>query len=972
MFVRLFRQFFSASLKAKKSDHLKILLSNAESLITRGYIRQALKEYLEVLSIDNTNVIALNGVAVCYSDLGDISQAQKYFDIAYALDDTYLPAIVNSAQMDVNRDQTKSALVSLKKAKIVDPYFPHTDAVYASVCFKLGDPTEARQVQLRAWLANFDNLRLANGFLFNAAYCDLPERMFAAEHRFWAETLINKFPQLKIKKINNYPVGKIKIGYWSPDFRNHSVRYFFKPLLLNHNKQIFEVYLYHDSFSQDQHTEQFKSAADFFVNVYELTDEELVKKIVSDELDVLVELAGHTSANRVNLLQNKLAPVQITGIGSPLTTGLSSIDYKILDVHSHTHEDSSFYSENPLLLPESFWCFDPMEDIPLAQNPPVIYSERITFGCVGNISKINDRILSLWKIILKRLPNSRLIIRSIGFSDSSVITAFKEKLKKNALPLQKIDIRLPEAGINFFTSYDEIDIILDTYPFNGGTTTCFAVYMGVPVVSLAGNSLLSRMGLSILNNLNASHLIARTDEEYIHKAIELSQNVNYLKEFKKSARSLMQKTALGNGKLFAFQFESIIQDLLSKTEYPIQRKCSNLDILPLTELVKRAYTTLKFNQHDACRRIIDLCLRYYPTAGDAHIAYANMQAIISADYLSQIQYLYSKIHLFSESDQLSALLTMIRWSLLVNKTELGMEFLQKASTLKIEDRIDISYFKIYTALLMSNSNSVCSYQIERLHNKSKTIHVIVVGDSETLFDKIKDNFLLNVHIPKECQVRFTHTSVKNRAKVYADIANQEECDIMMLMHDNVSIFESKFLYFILSDLEKVDIVGFAGAKKWEQLDWMLGDIYARFGVYGSYSLEIEGGYDYVSIGVLGEYATETDIKVLNGALIIANKNVFKNKNFCPILNDSGTLMEQYWTYSCASNDVKMMVDLRLGICLNKNTTLSLTSHVTEGREYVADQLQLEMSSFYNEDSNYIVVPIQSVNQISFVNKKIFI
>lgn len=201
-----------------------------------------------------------------------------------------------------------------------------------------------------------------------------------------------------------------------------------------------------------------------------------------------------------------------------------------------------------------------MEDVPMESYPPVISNKHITFGYVGNVAKINDRIIQCWKKILESEPKAKLLIRSVNFYDDSNLEATKHRLTSAGLSDRQLDFRKALGGPDFFKSYDEIDIILDTFPFNGGTTSCFAAYMGVPLISWAGKSLVSRMGLSILRNMDASHYVVNSAQLYVQRALELASNVEFLTQFKKTARATFKASALGDGKLFAGDFEEAVQN----------------------------------------------------------------------------------------------------------------------------------------------------------------------------------------------------------------------------------------------------------------------------------------------------------------------------------------------------------------------------------------------------------------------------
>jgi len=468
-------------------------------------------------------VEAMNNLACSLIDIGDDNAALVLAEKAFLIDDSKLPIVVNYAKALVGKQRIYEGMEFLRQAQAYAPDFPNVNTVYASMALIQGDASTARKYSLNGWLASFDSLRLANSYLFNAAYDDIDESRLAAEHRFWAETLLpHSFSSEKTQ--DDHPTlpakgNKIRIGYWSPDFRNHSVRYFALPLLENHDRDNFEVIAYHDSPYHDEQTDAIKACCDHFVPVSEIPDVRLVSLMRSHQLDILVELAGHTSANRLNLLRERLATRQLTGLGYPPTTGLSSIDGKLLDIHIANDDSPHYFTEVPLVLDHSFWCFDPKEPSEIATDPPVVKNGFITFGCVGNIAKITQRMLDCWARILERVQGSRLLIRSFSLLDAAAADAIAERFVRVGIDLGRVDFHGPAGGAEFFNSYNSIDIILDTYPFNGGTTTCFATYMGVPVLSMAGKSLLSRMGMSVLSNLGLTDWLVADYEEYVEKAV---------------------------------------------------------------------------------------------------------------------------------------------------------------------------------------------------------------------------------------------------------------------------------------------------------------------------------------------------------------------------------------------------------------------------------------------------------------------
>ena len=630
MLFKLIKNIFAPQASSvQKQDDALTCLNNAKTFQQQGDWRSAIAEYRQYLEVFPHDAPVMNDLGCCLADAGDAEEASKLFEMAFSLDDSYLPVVVNHAKHLLDRQLSQEGMVFLRQAKIHDPDSAYVDAVYAGIALATGNAKIARDYNLRAWLKSFDHLRFANCYLFQSSYDDIDEARLAAEHRFWGETLTPLgngqdglvCPDPGTGEANQEKThGKVRIGYWSPDFRNHSVRYFFRPLLDNHDRNKFEIFIYHDFPRSDIQTKHIESKADRFFQVADLSDQKFLALIRSHQLDVLVELAGHSSSNRLNLLSQRLATLQLSGLGYPPTTGLSSIDGKLLDVHIDDIDSARFYTEKPLVLPGSFWCFDPKEEAHINPEPPVVRNGYITFACVGNIAKITSRILDCWAQILSAAPTSKLLLRSISFNDSAAEDFMRQQIESAGIPLDRVDMLKPAAGQAYFESYNDIDIVLDTSPFNGGTTTCFATYMGVPVVTWAGQSLLSRMGQSILNNLDLADWVVSDANGYVERAVQGARDVSFLRQFRGESRERFVRTALGNGALFAREFEESATAMLNAKRSGTLNHVCLVDTLPAQDILHRAYTVLRYNQMAAAERIIDYCLRAYPDCGTAHIS----------------------------------------------------------------------------------------------------------------------------------------------------------------------------------------------------------------------------------------------------------------------------------------------------------------------------------------------------------------
>jgi predicted O-linked N-acetylglucosamine transferase (SPINDLY family) len=287
-----------------------------------------------------------------------------------------------------------------------------------------------------------------------------------------------------------------------------------------------------------------------------MTDEAVAALIRRDELDILVELAGHTRNNRLPMLAGRLAPIQITALGYPGTTGLGSIDYKLSDPVADPPGAEAYYTESLLRLPECFWCFSPPEDSPDVSAAPCLANRHVTFGCFGEPCKISDLVLRNWRQILHELPTARMLVKLPRWGHEDNVAYFSDRLRGSGLPMERVQLQGPSVPINaFLQSYEQVDVILDTYPFNGGTTTCLALWMGVPVLTLAGDYLASRMGATILTHCGMSEHVAASSSEYVDKAVALGSDSARLAGMRATIRQRMT-SPLTDGKRYVGHLEA--------------------------------------------------------------------------------------------------------------------------------------------------------------------------------------------------------------------------------------------------------------------------------------------------------------------------------------------------------------------------------------------------------------------------------
>ncbi|WP_288322085.1 hypothetical protein [uncultured Selenomonas sp.] len=318
--------------------------------------------------------------------------------------------------------------------------------------------------------------------------------------------------------------GRLRIGYLSPDVREHVVLSFSYALFTALDTARFEVYVYAMN-REDAFTAGVRRRAACFRNLLGCTAQEAARRIHEDRIDILFDLAGHTAGGTLPVLAYRPAPVQMSGIGYFASTGLKTVDYFLADpVLAAGHAQEGFI-ERLLVLPQTHFCWQPLRPAPPAAHLPAA-GRPIVFGSLNNFTKINDQVLKAWAEILRRVPTARLLLKTEIFSVSDGAAEARRRIAAAGIPPERVETE--GVSPDYLAAYRRIDIALDTFPYPGGGTTCDALYMGVPVVTLAGETLGSRFGASLLQNIGAEVLIAHTEEEYIERAVFLAQDTQTL------------------------------------------------------------------------------------------------------------------------------------------------------------------------------------------------------------------------------------------------------------------------------------------------------------------------------------------------------------------------------------------------------------------------------------------------------------
>jgi protein O-GlcNAc transferase len=382
-----------------------------------------------------------------------------------------------------------------------------------------------------------------------------PAALFAA-HRGWNERHGRPLPQASAYPNDRTAGRRLKAGYVSPDFRSHSVAQFLEPLLGSHDPDGIEVFCYAEVSWPDATTERFKRRADHWVTTVGLSDEALAERIRSDGIDILVDLTGHTSKNRLPVFARKPAPVQVTWLGYPNTTGLDAIDHRLIDaVTDPEGEADAFASEALVRLPGGFLCYGSRDDAPAPEAAPCLSNGFATFGSFNNPTKLSGATLDVWAQVLARVPQARLLLKGKPFADIATRALFLDRLAGRGVAADRVELVgwLPDRA--HLALYDHVDIALDPFPYNGTTTTCEALWMGVPVVTLRGDRHAGRVGASLLTQIGLTDLIADSVEAYVEMAVALAGNPARLTDLRHSLRPRMAASSLCDAAGFARKVE---------------------------------------------------------------------------------------------------------------------------------------------------------------------------------------------------------------------------------------------------------------------------------------------------------------------------------------------------------------------------------------------------------------------------------
>jgi protein O-GlcNAc transferase len=490
--------------------------------------------------------------------------AAQHFERAVALQPDNADYLNNCGEAYRRDRKFDEAMANCRAAIAINPR--HAGAHYnLALCLHaIGDVGESWNAYTNALKLRPDFRIARSGFLF--LLCHHPnidaETVFA-EHRRWGELHAGGITPMSLPPRSNPGLdGKLRVGYVSADFRRHALSCFIEPLLAHHDRSRFDVFCYSNNRKTDEMTDRLRAYASHWRDIAGMSDEAAARLVSDDKIDILIDLSGHTARSRLLMFARKPAPVQIAYVGYLNTTGLRAMDFRISDYRADPPGIAdALHTETILRMPDTQWCYRPPPDAPEITPLPALQRGFVTFGSLHRLTKVNPDVIELWARLLARQPGSELLIAGVpaGSTRQRICGQFAS-FGISAGRLHLFD------RINFddyMRLYEKIDIGLDAFPYNGATTTCESLWMGVPIVTLGGRYAAARSGVSLLTSVGLPELIADTPEQFVEIAGNLAGNPKRLAELRSGLRDRMTRSLLMDEPAFARAFEGLLRSAYS-------------------------------------------------------------------------------------------------------------------------------------------------------------------------------------------------------------------------------------------------------------------------------------------------------------------------------------------------------------------------------------------------------------------------
>jgi len=527
-----------------------------------GQHEESLMSFERALLLRPNFAQAANNAGIVLSARSFYADAAKYFRRAVDTDPEFVEAILNFGACLRQCDEITEAIDCFDRAIRLESGNKKAHAYRGLTLLEVGRIEDGLAALQQSLAIDPDYARARSNYLFGLNYrSGVSGAELLAEHRRFGERYCH-LPRRTFEN-NRDPERRLRIGYVSPDFKRHSCAFFSEPLLAAHDPAAVEVFCYSDVQLPDGITQRMQTYVPNWRDTSKLQDRQFIEKVLADRIDIAVDLTGHTGYNRLNAFAAHLAPVQVSWLGYPATTGMDAIGYRITDaIADPVGAADSEHSETLVRLPRSFICYRPSGEGAEVTPLPSLAGGAFTFGSFNNLPKINDEVVAVWAEILHHVPESRLLLKSRGLGCAEPAGRIMDAFVARGIEADRIEmiawLRDPGEHLRL---YGRIDLGLDPFPYNGTTTTCEAMWMGVPVLTLAGERHAARVGASLLTQVGLERLIARTRRDYVRLAVEIAGARDELAAIRGSLRARMAASPLCDAVGFARDMEAAYRGL---------------------------------------------------------------------------------------------------------------------------------------------------------------------------------------------------------------------------------------------------------------------------------------------------------------------------------------------------------------------------------------------------------------------------
>ena len=496
---------------------------------------------------------AHSNLSQALQDLDRLSEAEAACLRAIAIKPDFANAYYNLGRLLQQLHRLPEAEAAYQRVLTIRPDYARAHNNLGKLCLDAGMLDEGLARYRLAVACAPDDVGAHSNLAYALAFQAEDRQVVLDECRRWSAQHEAPLRAERIPHANDRtPTRRLRIGYVSPDFREHCQSLFTVPLFSHHDHAQFEIFCYASVRRPDDFTLRIAAFTDMWRDVRYLDDRALAQQIRDDGIDILVDLTMHMANGRPLLFAHKPAPVQVAWLAYPGTTGIEAIDYRLTDPRLDPPDTDHYYSERSLRLPDAFWCYDPLTDVPTVNALPALSAGQLTFGCLNNPGKLTDRTLAMWAAVLREVNPARLILMA---PMGEIRQRLMQRMEGHGIDTQRVAFVPFQPRADYLRMYHQIDLGLDTFPYNGHTTSLDSLWMGVPVVTRIGNTAVGRGGLSQLHQLGLTELAGDSDEAFVHIAVELAKDLPRLAQLRQSLRHRMEQSPLMDGRRFARHIE---------------------------------------------------------------------------------------------------------------------------------------------------------------------------------------------------------------------------------------------------------------------------------------------------------------------------------------------------------------------------------------------------------------------------------